>query len=127
MLRYFGVALATVEVGRTADYGIWLRTPARAQTSRRALLGSLEPLTTLQPFRSNGLGAMVGAEANRGGFDAEQARERQEREAVRSAEGQGDVQGARREDREFSRRVQPWRQEVARELLPLVLESGWDD
>ena len=38
-----GPARVTVEVGRTADYGIWLRTPARARTSGRALLGSLEP------------------------------------------------------------------------------------
>ena len=41
-----GPARVTLEVGRTADYGIWLRTPTRARTSGRALLGSLEPLTT---------------------------------------------------------------------------------
>ena len=34
-------ARVTVEVGRTADYGIWLRTPARERTSGRALQGSL--------------------------------------------------------------------------------------
>jgi hypothetical protein len=39
-------ARTIVEVGRTSDYGIWLRTPARPYASGRALLGSLEPLTT---------------------------------------------------------------------------------
>jgi hypothetical protein len=41
-----GPARVVVEVGRTTDYGIWLRTPVRERTSGRALLGSLEPLTT---------------------------------------------------------------------------------
>jgi hypothetical protein len=39
-------ARVTIEVGRTADFGIWLRTPAKPLTSGRALLGSLEPGTT---------------------------------------------------------------------------------
>ena len=39
-------ARTTVEVGRTSDYGIWLRTPTRPYASGRALLGSLEPSTT---------------------------------------------------------------------------------
>ena len=39
-------ARVTLEVGRTADLGIWLRTPRKAATSGRALLGSLEPATT---------------------------------------------------------------------------------
>ena len=39
-------ARVTVEVGRTGDYGIWMRTPARPVRSGRALLGSLEPATT---------------------------------------------------------------------------------
>ena len=36
----------TVEVGRNAAYGIWLRTPTRERAVGRALLGSLEPRTT---------------------------------------------------------------------------------
>jgi hypothetical protein len=39
-------AQVTIEVGRTADYGIWLRTPKRPRTSGRALLGALEPATS---------------------------------------------------------------------------------
>jgi hypothetical protein len=39
-------AEVTIEVGRTGDFGITLRTPDRARTSGRVLLGSLEPATT---------------------------------------------------------------------------------
>ena len=38
-------ARVTVEIGRTSDYGIRLRTPAAARTSGRALIGALEPAT----------------------------------------------------------------------------------
>jgi hypothetical protein len=38
-------ARVTIEVGRTSDFGIWLRTPPKAVTSGRALLGALEPAT----------------------------------------------------------------------------------
>src|SRR5581483_347524 len=48
---------------------------------------------------------------------ARQASERQEREAVRGAEGQGDVEGARGEDRELARRLEPRRQELALRLV----------
>ena len=41
-------------------------------------------------------------------------RERQEREAVRGAQGQGDVQGARGEDRQHPRRLQEGRDRAAR-------------
>src|SRR6266516_772282 len=47
-----------------------------------------------------------------GGSHARQATERQEREAVREAEGEGDVEGARGEDRQLARRVEPRRQGV---------------
>jgi hypothetical protein len=53
-----GPARVTVEVGRTDDYGIWLRTPARARTSGRALLGSLEPLTAYR-YRVTARGGRV--------------------------------------------------------------------
>ncbi len=39
-------ARVTVELGRTDDLGIWLRTPVHERTSGRTLLGSLEPATT---------------------------------------------------------------------------------
>src|SRR3954447_12222325 len=63
-----------------------------------------------------------------GGPDAGQELERQEREAVRSAEGQGNVQGARREDLELPGRVEPWREEVGFvvELVQLVEAGRYD-
>ena len=35
----------TVEIGRTADYGVWLRVPRRAHSVGRAIIGGLEPST----------------------------------------------------------------------------------
>src|SRR4051812_2678568 len=55
---------------------------------------------------------------------AEQERQRQEREAVRSPQGQGHVEGARREDLQLPGRVESWRQE---ERLGLEPEAGRDD
>ena len=54
-------------------------------------------------------------------------RERQEREAVRGAEGQGHVEGARGEDRELARRVEPRRQELRLGLVAEQLEAGRHD
>ena len=47
-----------------------------------------------------------------GGSHARQTTERQEREAVREAEGERDVEGARGEDRELAGRIEPRRQGV---------------
>src|SRR4029453_17230798 len=69
-------------------------------------------------------GARIGRHQNKGVARAEQACERQEREAVRGPEGQGDVEGAGREDRELAGRVEPRRQEVG---LRWQLLPGRDD
>src|SRR5439155_25872631 len=53
--------------------------------------------------------------------------ERQEREAVREAQGEGDVEGARGEDRQFAGRVEPRRQEVRLLVHTLVVLAGRDD
>src|SRR5438445_276575 len=58
---------------------------------------------------------------------ARQATERQEREAVREAQGEGDVEGARGEDRELAGRVEPRRQEIAFELVTVELVAGRHD
>src|SRR5438132_12754777 len=56
------------------------------------------------------------------------ARERQEREAVRSVEGQGNVEGARGEDRELAGRVEPrWEEVRLVELVAQQLEPGRND
>ena len=47
-----------------------------------------------------------------GGVHAQQASKRQEREAVRGVEGEGHVEGARRQDRELARLLVARRQEV---------------
>src|SRR5207253_483604 len=63
-----------------------------------------------------------------GGVDAEQERERQERGAVREAQGKGHVEGAGGEDRELARCLESRRQEVRLlELVPLVLVAGRHD
>src|ERR671931_2126524 len=54
---------------------------------------------------------------------ARKASERQEREAVREAEGEGDVEGAGGEDRQLAGRLEPrWEEvpfvELAEQLLP---------
>jgi hypothetical protein len=49
-------ARVTVELGRTGDYGIWMRTPTRPVRAGRALLGSLEPATTYR-YRVTARGA----------------------------------------------------------------------
>jgi hypothetical protein len=53
---------------------------------------------------------------------AQQESERQEREAVRGSEGQGDVEGAGGEDRQLARRFEPRWEEVP--FLGLELEAG---
>src|SRR3954452_8662346 len=59
---------------------------------------------------------------------AQQEQQRQEREAVRGAEGQGHVEGARSEDLELRRLVQPRRQEVRLlQLLTQQLVAGRHD
>jgi DNA end-binding protein Ku len=69
------------------------------------------------PERDRGKTARV---KRAGGLRAEQAREREEREAVRSPEGQGHVQGAGRPHRQLAGLVEPRRQEVrlGRQLVP---------
>jgi CBS domain-containing protein len=60
--------------------------------------------------------------------NAVEERECQEREAVREAQGERHVEGARGEDRELSRRLEPRRQEVGLvELLAQQLEAGRHD
>src|SRR6266516_2814155 len=62
------------------------------------------------------------------GLNADQARERQEREAVREAEGKGDVEGAGGEDRQLARRLEPRRQEVGLfRVLTLELQARRND
>src|SRR5579884_1057138 len=64
----------------------------------------------------------------KGVASAVEARERQEREAVREAQGERHVEGARGEDRELPRRLEPRRQEVRLvELLAQQLEAGRHD
>src|SRR5687767_11933377 len=58
---------------------------------------------------------------------AQQTRERQEREAVRGAQGQGYVEGASGEDRELPRRLEPGRQEVPLGELQEHLLARRDD
>src|SRR2546421_542268 len=53
--------------------------------------------------------------------------ERQEREAVREAQGKRDVEGACRADLELARRVEPRREEVRLGLVPEQFEPGRDD
>src|SRR5581483_11509787 len=65
--------------------------------------------------------------SSEGGVGAEQERQRQEREAVRGAEGQGHVEGARRAHRQLARRVEPRRQGVALVELAQQLVAGWDN
>src|SRR5581483_10340419 len=67
--------------------------------------------------------------ARKGVSDALQERQREEREAVREAEGEGDVEVPRGEDRQLAGLVVPGRQGVVLELLelPLELEAGRDD
>src|SRR3954468_9785669 len=60
----------------------------------------------------------------RGGRDAEQEREREEREAVRGIEGRGDVEGAGGSHCELARRVEPGREELG---FGLVVVPGRDD
>jgi hypothetical protein len=38
-------ARVTIEIGRTGEYGVWLRAPAQPRVSGRSLLGGLEPAT----------------------------------------------------------------------------------
>src|SRR5579862_8689877 len=72
--------------------------------------------------------SVVSSSTAKGGSHAWQASERQEREAVREAEGQGDVEGARGEDRELAGRLESRRQEVGLlVVLPEQLEPGRDD
>ena len=52
--------------------------------------------------------------------NARQGGTREEREAVRGAQGQGNVQGTRREDRELAWFVEPRRQDVAQLLEPVA-------
>ena len=55
---------------------------------------------------------------------ARQERQRQEREAVREAQGQGNVEVARGEDRELARRIEPRRQELRVGLVAQQLVAG---
>src|ERR1043166_8463654 len=65
--------------------------------------------------------------ARRGGRDAEQELERQEREAVRSVEGQGHVEGAGSSDRELAGFIQPRRQELRLRLIEVLVLARRDD
>jgi len=60
----------------------------------------------------------------KGGRDAWQVSPRQEREAIRGAEGQGDVERAGGEDRELARRFPPRRRKVAFIILPILIQAG---
>src|SRR5437763_13249691 len=61
------------------------------------------------------------------GDHAEQERQREEREAVRGAEGEGHVEGAGGEDRQLPRRVEPRREGVPQLELEEQLVTGRDD
>ena len=60
----------------------------------------------------------------KGALDAREEGTRQEREAVRGAEGEGDVEGASRTNRELSGRIEPRRQEVSFVLVSIVVVTG---
>jgi len=72
-----------------------------------------EPLAARE-LRQHGWVVVTGpaVRSRRGGSHADQAGERQEREAVRGAQGQGDVEGASGEDRELAGRIEEGRQEL---------------
>src|SRR6266566_4844346 len=72
-------------------------------------------------------GKTSGAENDQRRSDAHQTCQREERKAVRGAKGEGDVEGARGEDRELARRLESRREEVALGLIPLVVHPGRDD
>ena len=72
-------------------------------------------------------GKTSGAENDQRRSDAHQTCQREERKAVRGAKGEGDVEGARGEDRELARRLESRREEVALGLIPLVVQPGRDD
>jgi coenzyme F420-dependent glucose-6-phosphate dehydrogenase len=59
--------------------------------------------------------------------NARQESQREEREAVRRAEEEGHVEGARGQDRELARIIEPWRQAIRFGLeLPFQFASGRD-
>src|SRR5207248_6915165 len=97
------------------------RSRARAQRLRRPARAPESRFPT-RPFSLQGLCP------SKGGSHARQATERQEREAVREAEGEGDVKIACGEDRQLAWRVEPWRQEVRLfVVLQQQLAPGWFD
>src|SRR6185312_4121566 len=59
--------------------------------------------------------------------DAWKAAEGEERAAVREAQGQGNVEGARGEDRELARSLEPRRKSVAFCVEQIVVVAGRDD
>src|SRR5207248_9476915 len=59
--------------------------------------------------------------------NARQATKRQEREAVREAQGQGDVEAACGEDRQLARRLEPRRQVIRLQHAPWQLQPGRND
>src|SRR5207245_9006348 len=58
---------------------------------------------------------------------ARQATKRQQREAVREAQGQGNVEGAFGDDRQPARRLEPRRPVIRLRHAPWQLQPGWND
>src|SRR5207253_1817719 len=92
---------------------------AAAPPPRRPVRGAGSRFARQSPGKRN----RDGKEGSRAG----QASKRQEREAVREAEGEGNVEGARGEDRELAGRVEPRRQGVAFVVVAQQLLAGRDD
>src|SRR3954452_4382841 len=99
--------------------------------AKRAAFGGRRPSPRAcrrspSPFhRMCGGNPLLGTDEGRA--HARQERARQEREAVRGAEGQGHVQGAGRKDRQLARRVEPRWEGVAQLELEVQLLAGRDD
>src|SRR5213078_1960434 len=102
----------------------------RASESRDLLSGVASDAAELSASPvspAEGVATPLRVDSRKERCDAQQACERQEREAVREAEGKGDVEGAGGEDLQLAGLVESRRQEVRLQLLALELEARRHD